>query len=77
MMFTGTGSQPVETFLRAVVARGEREGGISELTPTFALPPDRKFLGVLGALSLKELGLRNFCRRGGRWRYIQVSCISN
>ena len=45
------------------------------VTPSFCLPSSQKALGLLGALQLKQICLRNFCRRDGRWRFINVTDI--
>ena len=71
-MFTGAGSHNAETLVRSVTAHGP-DGSSFNLTPFINIPSNYTALGVLGGLNLKELRLRQFCRRDGRWRYILLS----
>ena len=72
LMYHGSGAQSVNIMVRAVIAHAE-SGETFELTPRISIPADHKSLGLLGSLCLKELGIRDFCRRDGRWRYILVT----
>ena len=73
-MFLNSGAQSVDLLVRSVVAHAEN-GETFELTPHIALPANHSALGILGALSLRDIGLRQFLRRDGRWRYILIICV--
>ena len=60
-MYPNSGAQTVDLLVRSFVAHSET-GDTFELMPFVSIPSSHTALGILGALSLKDLRLRDFCR---------------